>query len=224
MIDTNKSLIIFSHPRSGSTWFQNSLKQLSLGELFNLNLDVNVSENRIQYEFKSHGYNQENAESELNRRFKIFDDLKESLGPVSVKIHTSILNEQMTNIIVTKNLPTVILERQNKSDTFWSFIIAWTLHKWYGRLTPQTISVSKENFIRVLNIMKLSDRMSTQVQTTFKSPKLYYEQLLAMPTNNWFKSNNYCEISDGKSVIIIENLNEVNDWLDDSGFGKWKRL
>ena len=50
MIDSNKSVIIFSHPRSGSTWFQDGFSQYNLSELFNIYLKYTIN-NGIHFSY-----------------------------------------------------------------------------------------------------------------------------------------------------------------------------
>ena len=221
MIDTKKSLVIFSHPRSGSTWFQNSLKQYSLGELFNLNITIVSYDKNIELSFDKHGYDLNTTEIELQRRFDIFNYFESIKGPVSVKIHTSILNQQMIDFLKTKDIQYIILDRLSKSDTFWSFLIAWNLHNWHDEITEQSITATRLSFDRVISVMSNLDTSLQFVKDNFIADTIYYEDLLNMPNNDWFKSTERYKVINGKSKVTILNLKEVNTWLSSSGRQAW---
>ena len=157
MINPNKSLVIFSHPRSGSTWFQNSLKQYSLGELFNLNIKVVSYDKDIHFSFEKHGYDLNTAEIELEKRFGIFNHFESIKDSVSVKIHTTLLNPQMINFLKTKEIQHIVLDRLSKSDTFWSFLIGWNLNSWHNEILPQSITVTPYSFEKVIKVMSNID-------------------------------------------------------------------
>ena len=221
MIDTTKSLVIFSHPRSGSTWFQNSLKQYSLNELFNLNLTVVSCDKNIAFNFDKHGYDLNTAELELQKRFDIFNHFESIKGTVSVKIHTSILNQQMIDFLKTKDVQYIILDRLSKSDTFWSFLIAWNLHNWHDEITEKSITVTRQSFDRVISVMSNLDMSLQFVKDNFIADTIHYEDLINMPNNNWFKSTERYKVINGKSKVTILNLDEVNAWLSSAGRQEW---
>jgi hypothetical protein len=221
MIDTKKSLVIFSHPRSGSTWFQNSLKQYSLGELFNLNITIVSCEENIELNFDKHGYDLNTAEIELQRRFDIFNHFESIKGPVSVKIHTAILNQQMIDFLKTKDVQYIILDRLSKSDTFWSFLIAWNLHNWHDEILEKSITVTRQSFDRVIAVMSDINNSSQFVKDNFTTNTIHYEDLINMSDNNWFKSTERYKVINGKSKVTILNLKEVNDWLSSVGRQEW---
>jgi len=221
MIDTNKSLVIFSHPRSGSTWFQNSLKQYSLGELFNLNITIVSYDKNIELSFDKHGYDLNTAETELQRRFDILNHFESTKGPVSVKIHTTILNQQMIDFLKTKDIQYIILDRLSKSDTFWSFLIAWNLHNWHDEITEKSITVSRQSFDRVMSVMSNINTSLQFVKDNFIADTIHYEDLLNMPNNDWFHSSERYKVLNAKSKVHILNLDEVNAWLSSSGRQAW---
>lgn len=220
MIQSDRSIVIFSHPRSGSTWFQNSLKQYSLGELFNLNLQVRADEN-IHFNFVKHGYDFDKADSELKHRFFLYDHFEKLKQAVSVKIHGSILNENIISFLKSRQMQYVLLERKNKANAFWSLLIAWTLNNWHDPINKQTICVSHSVFNKVLKLIDDIDRSFEIISDNFSPIRLYYEDMLSMPDNDWFASTKKYQILDGKSIVDISNLKEVNIWLSDAGKKEW---
>jgi len=221
MIDPNKSIVIFSHPRSGSTWFQNSLKQQSLGELFNLNIKVLSYDKDIHFSFEKHGYDLDTAEVELQKRFDIFNHFVSIKNPVSVKIHTTLLNQQMINFLKTKDLQYIVLDRLSKSDTFWSFIIGWNLNSWHNEILPQSITVTPYSFEKVMKVMSNLDESLEIVTDNFSPNTIHYEDLISMKNNEWFTSTNHYKVVNGKDVVSILNLDEVNGWLINTGYKQW---
>jgi hypothetical protein len=221
MIDPNKSLVIFSHPRSGSTWFQNSLKQYSLGELFNLNIKVLSYDKDIHFSFKKHGYDLNTAEIELEKRFEIFNHFASIKNSVSVKIHTTLLNQQIINFLKTKDIQCIILDRLSKFDTFWSFLIGWNLNSWHDEILPQSITVTHYSFEKVMKVMGNLDDSLKVVTDNFSPNTIHYEDLINMKNNDWFNSTSRYKLVNGKSVVNVVNLNEVNNWLINSGYEQW---
>jgi len=221
MIDPSKSLVIFSHPRSGSTWFQNSLKQYSLGELFNLNIKVLSYDNDIHFSFEKHGYDLTTADVELQKRFDIFNHFTSIKNSVSVKIHTNLLNQQIINFLKTKDLQYIALDRLNKSDTFWSFLIAWNLNNWHDEILPQSIIVTPQSFEKVMKVMSNLNKSLEVVTDNFSLNTIHYEDLINMKNNEWFNSTDRYTVLNGKSVVSILNLDEVKSWLTNAGYEQW---
>jgi len=221
MIDPTKSLVIFSHPRSGSTWFQNSLKQYSLGELFNLNIKVISYDKDIHFSFEKHGYDLSNAEAELQKRFDIFNHFASIKNSVSVKIHTTLLNQQIINFLKTKDIQYIILDRLSKSDTFWSFLIGWNLNSWHDEILPQSITATPHSFEKVMNVMSNLDKSLKVATDNFSPNTIHYEDLITMKNNEWFNSTSRYKLVNGKSVVNVVNLNEVNKWLINAGYEQW---
>jgi hypothetical protein len=221
MIDPNKSLVIFSHPRSGSTWFQNSLKQYSLGELFNLNIKVLSYDKDIHFSFEKHGYDLSTAKIELQKRFEIFNHFELIKSPVSVKIHTTLLNSQMINFLKTKEIQYIVLDRLSKSDTFWSFLIGWNLNSWHDEILPQSIAVTPYSFEKVMKVMSNLDESLKIVTDNFSPNTIHYEDLTDMKNNDWFNSTSRYKLVNGKSVVSIVNLDEVHGWLTNAGYKQW---
>ena len=72
MIDSNKSVIIFSHPRSGSTWFQDGFSQYNLSELFNIYLKYTIN-NGIHFSYSPAYCGNTDKNIELHNRFEIYN-------------------------------------------------------------------------------------------------------------------------------------------------------
>jgi hypothetical protein len=227
MIDNTKSLVIFSHPRSGSTWFQNSLKHYSLGELFNLNIQVEKMGEQLIFGCVDHQINKRLSINELKVRFEIFDYFESIKNPVSVKIHLSLLNSELIEFLNSRHLQFVYLERINKYEVFWSFLISWTTNNWHNlhnTLMPADIIIDKAVFLRVIESLNNNQESKKMMDDNFSTTKIYYEDLKIIRNNDWFNSNKNFSILDAKSIVKILNLEEVNNWLDYEGYGSWKMM
>lgn len=222
MIDPTKSIVIFSHPRSGSTWFQHSLKQYSLSELFNLNVEViDYDEHGIKFKFDINGYDIGDRDAELEKRFVIYNYFEMIKKTVSVKIHSGLLNKKMIDFLKKKDVQVVTLERNNKSDVFWSLIIAWNLNIWHGQINQKSVKVTRKSFDRINEIMNNFPKSVNVIDEHFSSQKIYYEDLLILPDNDWFNRSKKYSIMNAKSSITIENLQEVNQWLVEENHQAW---
>lgn len=222
MIYTNKSVAIFTHPRSGSSWFQHSLTQYSLSELFNLNVQVDdYDEYGIKFKFDILGYDIGDRDVELNRRFEIYNYFESIKKNVSVKIHTAVLNAKIIDFLKNKNIQVVTLERNHKRDVFWSFIISWNLNQWHDSISACEITITKKSFDRVLSVMESHTNALKIVNKNFITTNIVYEELLSMPNNQWFNSTSKYTITDYKTKATILNLNEVNMWLVMMGHEEW---
>lgn len=230
MIDINKSVAIFCHPRSGSTWFQNSLTQFSLDELFNLyNRVVDYNDDGIKFELipgvTTVSYPNSIAyDKELAHRFEIFNYFESRKKTVSVKNHNYLLDSKIINFLKSKKLQYVQLERINKYDTFWSFLIAWHTNKWHYRDLQTDISISKSSFNTAINSMNRNESSKDMVTCNFHTTKIYYEDLLVLQNNHWFHSNKKYSKLNTKIHVNILNLKEVNEWLDLEGYAEWKMM
>lgn len=222
MINPGESLAIISHPRSGSTWFQRSLMQYSLGELFNLNIAAYRSGDRIKYLFLGHGYDTDREQELLAERFMMYSEMEKLHGPVSVKIQTRVLSDSVIEFIKSRQIQTVFLERRNKFNAFWSLIIAWQTHTWHDILRRDEVTINQVVFNNVIHIMNSYENDMAKVTAHFNAPHFYYEDLLSMPDNNWFRSNSSTCILDEKSKVKISNLDQVNGWLEKAGRSEWK--
>jgi len=217
MIDPNKSVVIFSHPRSGSTWFQQSLPHFNLSELFLLRMNVlayTPEQLTIIYSQKKPVYEDESIE--LKRRFDIYSYYADS-RPVSVKIHTLLITEQIIDFLKTQDVQYVLLSRKNKSDTFWSALIAWHTMNWHGVARPMELTVRKQEFDAVTDWMKKHDDECKLIRDTFDVKEIYYEDFIHYPKSEWFDPSNNVIVQNAKSVTKITNIDEVNQWIAKSG-------
>ena len=228
MIDTTKSLIIFSHHRSGSTWAQNGLPHFNAFELFNLNLVFNSIPHRPEYRNsigqyytitypKADRYDEADMENELNDRFKIYNELENKHIPLSVKVHTCHVNDKLINYLSTKEVNYVLIERKNKIATFWSYIISWnTMQFHFFEPKPQEISITKESFKSVSNIMLNFQTEVNELKKILPIQHLYYEDMLNMEVSEWWvRPNNRIKIQNAAKVTTITNRDEVMSWIEE---------
>jgi hypothetical protein len=211
MLDPNKSVVIFSHPRSGSTWFQNSLPQYNLNELFLLQAEISgFNSDRVSLTYKeTMTYN--DPAKELQRRFDIYTEYANK-QPVSVKIHTLLINEQIIDFLKKQNVQYVLLNRRNKLDTFWSALIAWHTLNWHSVAQHINLTVTRDNFDDVISWMKNHDDECKYVKSLFDVKELFFEDFINYTKSEWF-SPRIIQAQNAKAVTTINNLGEVKQWL-----------
>jgi len=227
MLDLTKSLIIFSHPRSGSTWFQAGLKHYNTLELFNLSLLYHTTPYREEMKnsigeyyklsYPKHRYDEADVKNELNDRFKIFNELETIHKPISVKIHTNDMNDKIVNFLSTKELDYVLIERRDKISTFWSFIVSWTTLQFHF-FDPkfQEITITKETFNQVSKMMLSFNDQVIELKKTFPIHHLYYEDILDLEISDWWiRPNNRIKIQNAAKITTIVNREELMSWIEE---------
>jgi hypothetical protein len=212
-LDPNKSVVIFSHPRSGSTWIQDSLPQLNLVELFTMychikSVDIN---NGIRYSYLPEPAN------DLDYRFELFDKFQKQHNAISVKVHLHLFTDQICKFFESKDLQYVLLERKNNIDTFWSLLIALNTLELHNTVNTKSITVSRQSFDDTIQIMDVCRNRMDEVRKQFSPIEIKYEDLIQMPPSTiWNPSSKYT-VQDAKSKVEIVNIEEVNFWLKDNG-------
>jgi len=208
-IDITRPIVILSHPRSGSTWIQDSLPQFNLSELFTMycgiksvNLDTG-----IQYNYST------TAANDLDYRFDLFDMFLEKHKAISVKTHLHLLTEPICDFFEKKDLQYILLKRKNKRDTFWSLLIALNTLELHNTINKKSIRVTNALIDDALYILDQCDKNTEMVTNKFNPLKICYEDMLTLPKNNWWKPSNKYVIQNAKDVVTIENINEVTEYL-----------
>jgi len=210
-LDPNKSIVIFSHPRSGSTWIQDSLPQFNLSELFTMychikSVDINSG---IRYRYSSEPAN------DLDYRFELFDKFQKQHNAISVKVHLHLLTDEICNFFESKDLQYILLERNNNMDTFWSLLIALNTLELHNTINTKTIFVSRQSFDDAVYIMNECKNRIDEVRRRFKPIEIIYEDLIQEPISAvWNPSSKYI-IQNAKDKTEITNIEEVTFWLKD---------
>lgn len=209
ILDPTKSVIILSHPRSGSTWIQDSLPQFNLSELFTMycgikSVDINTG---IRYNYSNV------ANTDLAYRFKLFDEFMQHHKAISVKTHLHLLTEEICEFFAKRDLQYILLGRKNKRDTFWSLLIALNTFELHNTINKKNINVSISSIDDAIYIMKECDRKIVSISEMFNPTKIYYEDMIHLPKSDWYNPSTKYVIQDAKNVVTIDNLNEVMDYL-----------
>jgi hypothetical protein len=222
-INLSKSIVIFSHPRSGSHWVQAMLPQLNLGELFFFDHAVaNYDEHGISYDFWKNNGKQIDYDKELYVRSQILEFYQNKNIPVSIKIN------QFDNIY--KLYPElqkfvnsyVILKRKDLDSSFWSLILAMHTGSW--KSAPEgniAITVKKTKLALSIKLMKDFIQMQNKLENDFFANVMYYEDILesSIDTQSNSEDKKFAKIG-SKEKTIISNLQEVNLWLEEYQFQK----
>lgn len=228
MISPSKSLVIFSHPRSGSTWFQNGLSHFNTFELLNLDISWNPIEYRPEFknsiaQYYAMGdyipdiYLNTDMKDELDNRFKIYNELENKHAPMSTKIHTCQVNESIVDFLSSKELDYVLIERKDKIATFWSFIIAQTtLQFHFFQPKVQEITVTKEVFKSVSDKMLNFQNEVDSLKKIFPIQHMYYEDVFNLEVSDWWvRPNNRIKIQNAAIMTTITNRDEVMNWIQE---------
>lgn len=209
ILDPNKSVIILSHPRSGSTWIQDSLPQFNLSELFTMycgikSVDINTG---IRYNYSTI------ANTDIDYRFELFDKFTKEHQAISVKTHLHLLTEQLCMFFAERDLQYLLLERKNKRDTFWSLLIALNTLELHNTINKKNINVSISSIDDAIYIMKECDRKIVSISKMFNPTKIYYEDMIALPKSEWWNPSAKYVVQDAKNIVTIENITEVMNYL-----------
>lgn len=227
MIDNNKSLIIFSHPRSGSTWFQFALKHFNTSELFNLSLtytpipeDKSVGNYIRKYytlNYPKHRYYETGIDHEFDDRFKIYNEIENKHNPISVKVHVFDAKDKVIDFLQTKDVNYIYFERKDKIATFWSLIISWTTLQFHNfSIKYQEISISKEGFDMVSDAMLKFESQVDKLKQIFPIKHIYYEDAINYEISEWWgRPNNPIKKQNMHKLTTIKNLDEVMSWIEE---------
>lgn len=209
ILDPNKSVIILSHPRSGSTWIQDSLPQFNLSELFTMYCGIKSvdMDTGIRYNYSTV------ANTDLDYRFELFDTFNDKHKAISVKTHLHLLTDSICEFFAERDLQYILLERKNKRDTFWSLLIALNTLELHNTVYKKNISVNLSSIDDAIHIMKKCDNKIATVSEMFNPIKIYYEDMIDFPKSEWWNPSTRYIVQDAKNVVTIENLTEVTDYL-----------
>ena len=226
MINPSKSLVIFSHPRSGSTWFQNGLSHFNAFELLNLDISWKSTMHRPEFknsiaqyyaidDYKPDIYQSADMKTELDNRFRIYNELENQHSPMSVKIHTCQVNDDIIKFLSSKTVEYVLIERKDKIATFWSYIIAQTTLKFhFFQPKEQEITVTKEVFKSVSDKMLNFQNEVTELKKIFPIQHIYYEDINNLEVSDWWvRPNNRIKIQNAAIMTTITNRDEVMNWI-----------
>jgi hypothetical protein len=228
MISPSKSLVIFSHHRSGSTWFQNGLSHFNAFELLNLDISWKSIDHRPEFKnslaqyytidnYTTDLYLGIDTENELTNRFRIYNELESKHAPMSTKVHTCQVNDAVIDFLSSKELDYVLIERKDKISTFWSFIIAQTtLQFHFFQPKTQEITITKEVFKSVSDKMLDFKNEVVRLKKIFPIQHMYYEDILNLEMSDWWvRPNNRIKIQNAAIMTTITNRDEVMNWIQE---------
>jgi hypothetical protein len=221
MFDVTRSVIIFSSPRSGSTWFQASLPQFNLGELFNLQCRILGwdIETGIRYKF-SHTVDCIDIDKETEYRFELYRKFKDRHQTVSVKVHSVMLNDKTNEFLLNEQPQFVLLERRNKVNMFWSYLIAWNTMNWHGGVSAQQVYITRQSFDSAIQLIGNISVINHQLKLLYDMPHVFYEDVLAWKSSATWNPNNRFKIQNARAVTEFVNKEELAVWLLESAAKK----
>lgn len=204
------NVLIISHPRSGSYWFQECLyKHYNMDELFNVRniAKVFTAPKRLLVSNYS-----ENETQDKTVRESIFNSIK---IPKAVKTHFFQIDDWTKNwILKQNNIAVIFLERKNKEAAFKSLLISNHLKKFKGTLPSLSIQVKLDTVKECHNAIFYKDDFINKVKEKFAHLHFFYEDALQMEKTDWFDASQVeIKKQDSTSRIQIENYGEVQNLL-----------
>lgn len=201
-IPADRDVIIISHPRSGSNWFQSCLPHVNCFEPFSFDLVDTIPTNNIVYttNFATMSYSQRCAVN--NQKLSKLDKID---SPKSVKIqYLQLCCPYIIRWIQKQKATLIWLERKNKLAAFKSLCVARASNQWTGGYECNELTVNLAdvipayNAIYKLNKNKIERLFGEMIYTT-------YEDLLLTETL----------ISVNPPVVMQNSSNiKILNWVD----------
>lgn len=212
MIQTDKSIVIITHPRSGSNWFCDSLKMYSMAELFNLTIHYRY----LPYT-KIATYNHPmpaDKSTELQKRIQRFYQMEVMKGKMSVKIHTNHYEPELLPFLQNPDFNIIDLRRRDMYAVFMSYAIATVTGEFKGEITIPEITISRQVFESVHYWLATAKKINMYLHSILPQIKtVYYEDCLQWPESAWWTKDVKIPIQDAKNKTTIINIDEVNQWM-----------
>lgn len=210
MIDPTKNLIILTHPRSGSTWFQSKLSHFNCHELFNLGVRFHYTPKgpkAIEFGLKL-------TKDELQNRIRAFNHYKKQYRTVSIKIHLNQLHDGITDFIKSEDFEIIDLRRRDIPSALMSYIIAVNTQEWTGEIQKRNIKIDYDQFCHVIESFQQCKLNNIMFHNLFPNIKtIYYEDSMHWNVSSYWKFKSWIRKQDAKSITVIENLDALNRWI-----------
>lgn len=215
MIDTQKSIILLTHPRSGSNWFQTNLPHKNLYEFFHW---------RILWEYTPTGVINPQLNSETKRpdiyfeRIEKFLEYHKTIGPVSAKLFTMQYKVELNDFFInnSQEIQFISLIRKNLYNVLWSYCINIVTKKWKGIPEPSSIFISQKHFNTVISELELGFTYLNQIKKIVPVTEITYEDALNFEKSTWWKKDNVTyTIQNLKKHYEVVNRDEVETWIND---------
>jgi len=214
-IPDDKNVVILSHPRSGSSWFQSCLPHYNCFEAFNTKfmdikqLSINPPKFSFPVRSESNNLSSEETTNLIIKRMKMLELIK---SPISVKVHYSYMENIIADWIIKQN-PTVIdIARKDKISTFKSLCISLYYKKFYNNHPTDPIKITVDDNIKKIHSSIYSiPESAKRILDKFDTKTFYYEDLM---THELTSRNPRPIIQQNTKEIIIENWEEILNYLD----------
>lgn len=207
------NIVIISHPRSGSYWFQECIDYYDTNELFNINnVDVKFFNGKITFSNYINGRRSGDIVEYL-RREEIFNSIKH---PKSVKIHHyQFLDQWIQNFVLNlKDTDIIFFERKDKVKAFYSLLISNALSKFKGLHTKQEIKIDLSTIDECWQTIFNVDPVIEKIKEKFNCSHYFYEDALNLEDNKWFnKSRARIVKQDTTESVAISNIDEVTKFI-----------
>lgn len=207
-LDSNRDVIIISHPRSGSMWLQSCLPHVNCFEPFSKFLEVNFQGDYVNCVLLKEP--KQYSESEMNafvadRILRLSNVTK----PKAVKIHSFYLRRpDILNWINAQNATVVVLERRDKLKAFKSLLVAYSLNAYMGPIDKSSVTVDMNMAAELYRWIDNPIIESDKTKLKHKIQTVYYEDLML---ENKLVSSNPPISQQNTTNTVVENWHEIHN-------------
>ena len=212
-IPDDKNLVILSHPRSGSTWFQSCFPQYNCTEAFNIRyMGMYGQDDKLQFAFRSQPFpaSPEETTKLIAERIQVISKIA---VPKSLRVHIAQVENIIGDWIEQQNATIVTISRRDKLATFKSLCVALQHQKFIGHLPVNSVRINVDERIKKIYyaIYYVPDA-AKRILDTHDVKHFYFEDLLSYGLD----SNNPHVVEQNTKEIVIENWEEILNYLADN--------
>ena len=212
-IPDDKNLVILSHPRSGSTWFQSCFPQYNCTEAFNIRyMSMRQQDSKLLFAFRNQPLpiTPEQTTIMIKERIGVIDKIVE---PKSLRVHIAQVEDIIGDWIEQQNATIVTISRRDKLATFKSLCVALQHQKFIGHLPSDSVRINVDERIKKIYyaIYYMPDS-AKRILDTHDVKHFYFEDLLSYG----LVSHNPPVVEQNTKEITIENWEEILSYLDNN--------
>jgi hypothetical protein len=217
MIDPQKSLAIFTYPRSGSTWFQDKLNHFNLQEMMNYNVKFKFTRDWLEFD-RAYWIERPPLDQTLKYRVEMLKFYHRNHAPVSLKIQTRYMKPEIASALKELDFQYIALERRDRLATVLSFLIVVYTDEWGGKTTPHEITIQRNMFDYVMEVLMGFEYQLEELRKEFPIKTIYFEDALSWEACDWWKPDSNITVQNAKSITTITNRQQVDEWIKECGY------
>ena len=210
-IPDDKNLVILSHPRSGSTWFQSCFPQYNCTEAFNIRyMNMDERDAKLNFSFRNQPLQLSPTETTqfIAHRIGAIDKIS---VPKSLRVHIAQVEDIISDWIEQQNATIVTISRRDKLATFKSLCVALQHQKFIGHLPSDSVRINVDERIKkIYYAIYYVPESAKRILDTHDVKHFYCEDLLSYG----LVSHNPPVVEQNTKEITIENWEEILSYLD----------